>query len=403
MLLRDANPLPRTAWGETWRLLVALAVGLVLFGIVLADADQPGRAPVPALLPFLEVVFGVAALAVLPLRRRHPLPVAVATAVLGGVSSLAVGAALLALVSLSTHRRWRPVAVTALVSVLGGLAYEELRPAADGVWFSVLNVVIGALLVALTIAIGYYIGARRALVMSLRDRAETAEREQASRVAEARANERAQIAREMHDVLAHRISLVAMHSGALAYRTDLTAEETTGTATIIRDNAHLALTELREVLGVLRDPGRSTDGSVVEPPQPTLSSVGALVEGERASGREVGATIDVTDLDEAPTALSRNAFRIIQECLTNARKHAPDAPVTLAVRGGPGAGLDLRVSNPVPVRAAPATDLPANDLPLSGMGLAGVTERAVLSGGELTFGTDRRGHFVVHARLPWRA
>ncbi|GAB3078631.1 histidine kinase [Pedococcus soli] len=398
VLLRNASPLPRTVWGETWRLLLALAVGLVLFGIVLTDAEQPGAPQVPEVLPFLEVVFGVVALALLPFRRRFPLPVALATAALSGVSSLAVGAGLIAMVSLASHRRWRPVALAALVSVAGGLTYEALRPTRDSLWFSLLNVVIGALLVSLTISIGYYIGARRDLMASLRDRADTAEREQASRVAEARANERAQIAREMHDVLAHRISLVAMHSGALAYRSDLTPDETTRTAAVIRDNAHLALTELREVLGVLRDPTKGDlDAPGVEPPQPSLESVQALVDEERAAGREVASSIEVSHLEDAPNALSRNAFRIIQECLTNARKHAPGAPVSLAVTGAPGVGLDIRVSNAVAVPAL------AHPLPQSGMGLAGVTERAVLSGGELTFGTDRRGQFVVRARLPWRA
>ena len=398
VLIRNPSPLPRTVWGEAWRLLLALAVGMVLFGFVLAEADAPGAPEVPEVVPFIELVLGVVALTIVPFRRRFPLPVAVATAACSGASSLAAGAALLALVSLSTHRRWRPVAVAAVVSVLGGVTYEALRPSIDGLWASILNTVIGGLLVALVIAIGYYIGARRALVTSLRDRADTAEREQASRVAEARANERAQIAREMHDVLAHRISLVAMHSGALAYRTDLSPEETTRTASVIRDNAHLALSELREVLGVLRDPSQVVDGTGLEPPQPTLVAVQSLVDEERSSGRDVQFSIDVAALETAPTALSRNAFRIVQECLTNARKHAPGVPVTLGISGGPGSGIDIRVSNSVPARAAGGHPLPA-----SGMGLAGVTERAVLSGGELTFGTDRRGQFVVRARLPWRA
>ena len=398
VLLRNPNPLPRTVWGETWRLLLALSSGILLFGLVLTEADAPGAPVVSEVVPFIEFFLGVAALALLPFRRRFPLPVAAATAVFTGASSMAAGAALIALVSLSTHRRWRPVAVVAVLSLLGGVTYEALRPSIDGLWVGLLTFVTGALLVALVIAVGYYIGARRDLVMSLRDRADTAEREQVSRVAEARANERAQIAREMHDVLAHRISLVAMHSGALAYRTDLSVDETTRTASIIRDNAHLALTELREVLGVLRDPSEGGQGSAVEPPQPTLGAVQTLVDQERASGREVVASIDVVDLESAPTALSRNAFRIIQECLTNARKHAPGVPVTLTLSGGPGVGLDICVSNPVPEPAATA-----HPLPPSGMGLAGVTERAALSGGRLTFGTDRRGQFVVGARLPWRA
>lgn len=398
VLLRNPAPLPRTVWGETWRLLLALAVGAAVFGAVLIDAQQPGRAEAPEALAFVEVVLGVVALALLPFRRRYPLPVALATAVLGSFSAFSAGASLIALVSLSTHRKWRPVALAAGVSVAGGVVYESLRPSADGVWGNVLNAVIGALLVALTIAIGYYIGTRRDLFGSWQARAETAEREQASRVAEARATERAVIAREMHDVLAHRISLVAMHSGALAYRTDLSAEETTRTAGVIRDNAHLALTELREVLGVLRDPSHVGATEAIEPPQPTLASVESLIADEVASGRTITARIDVDSIEAAPSALSRNAFRIIQECLTNARKHAPGVPVRLDVKGGPEAGLEIRVSNPVPVGAATASGLPR-----SGMGLAGVTERAVLSGGELTFGTDRRGEFVVRARLPWRA
>ena len=398
VLLRNPDPLPRTLWGETWRFLLALFSGIMLFGFILTEADAPGAPVVSEVVPVIEFVLGLVALALLPFRRRYPLPVALATAVCSGASSMAAGAALIALVSLSTHRRWRPVALVAVVSLLGGVTYEALRPSIDGLWAALATLVIGALLVALVIAVGYYIGARRDLVTSLHDRADTAEREQASRVAEARANERAQIAREMHDVLAHRISLVAMHSGALAYRTNLSVDETTRTATIIRDNAHLALTELREVLGVLRDPGNDPSAAVLEPPQPTLGSVRALIEEERASGREIVDSIDVLDLDLAPAALSRHAFRIIQECLTNARKHAPGVPVTLELSGGPGSGLDLRVSNPVPVPADTS-----HRLPPSGMGLAGITERAVLSGGELSFGPDERGQFVVRARLPWRA
>ena len=397
VLLRNPDPLPRTFWGETWRFLLALGSGIMLFGFTLTEADAPGAPVVSEVVPIIEFLLGIVALALLPFRRRYPLPVALATAVCSGASSMAAGAALIALVSLSTHRRWRPVTLVAVVSFLGGFTYEAMRPSVDGLWAALLTIMIGALFVALVIAIGYYIGARRDLVTSLHERADTAEREQASRVAEARANERAQIAREMHDVLAHRISLVAMHSGALAYRTNLSVDETTRTASIIRDNAHLALTELREVLGVLRDPGQD-DGAVLEPPQPTLGAVQALIEEERSSGREIVDRIDVVELDLAPAALSRHAFRIIQECLTNARKHAPGLPVTLDLSGGPGVGLDLRVSNPVP-----APVVTAHPLPPSGMGLAGVTERAALSGGELTFGPDGRGQFVVRARLPWRA
>ncbi len=107
-----------------------------------------------------------------------------------------------------------------------------------------------------------YIGSRRELLATLRERANTSEAVQAARVAQARAAERAQIAREMHDVLAHRISLVTMHAGALTYRTDLDADQMRATAEVIQENSHQAMVELREVLGLLRDgPGDSAPSS----------------------------------------------------------------------------------------------------------------------------------------------
>nr|WP_277352171.1 histidine kinase dimerization/phosphoacceptor domain-containing protein [Knoellia sp. DB2414S] len=180
---------------------------------------------------------------------------------------------------------------------MAGFLYEGVRPANDtgtlGGFLTTLA--LGILSVAVCVALGFYIGTRRALLASWRERAETAEREQASRVAEARANERARIAREMHDVLAHRISLVAMHSGALAYRTDLSRQETSQAAEVIRDNAHLALTELREVLGVLRLDNAPDDpaDAAVERPQPTLADLAELLEEARSAGARLTATVDL--------------------------------------------------------------------------------------------------------------
>ena len=129
-----------------------------------------------------------------------------------------------------------------------------------------------------------YIGSRRELLATLRERADTAEAEQAARVAQARTAERAQIAREMHDVLAHRISLVTMHAGALTYREDLTADEMRATAAVIQENSHQAMVELREVLGLLRDgPGDSAP----ELPQPSAVDLPALLDEARASGMRI--------------------------------------------------------------------------------------------------------------------
>jgi signal transduction histidine kinase len=416
-------PLPRVArtsrghvWGETWRLLVAFAFGLAVWGAVQAQLDHRGLDPTFGKNWLLvDVALGVASTVLLLWRRRWPLAVAVITAVVSGVSSVAVGASAVALVSLATRRQWRELAVVAVPWTLAGFSHALVYPTEDAV-VTLPNVVIGVLSFAVSVAVGWAIGERRAFVGSLHERAITAEREQSMRVVQAQLAERARIAREMHDVLAHRISLVAMHSGALAYRTDLSPQEVRDTAEVVRESANRALTELRAVLGVLRDvPAR--DGGAVggvldsagrhaldatplpEPPQPTLSDLDTLV----AEATSAGALVSLErsgDLAEVPDSVSRSAYRIVQECLTNARKHAPGARARVSVDAGPdGDGTDavrVTVRNGIPLR----TD--AGPSPQgAGLGLIGLSERAVLGGGELTYGRDRRGDFVVSARLPW--
>src|SRR5262249_43002929 len=152
----------------------------------------------------------------------------------------------------------------------------------NGPWWVELLVV-----VVITVAVlgwGAYIGSRRELIWSFKNRAERAEAEQELRTAQARANERARIAREMHDVLAHRISQVSIHAGALASRTALDAAQMRASATIIQDTAPQALADLRSVLGVLRAP---ETGRPLEPPQPTYADLVSLVDAVRAAGLEV--------------------------------------------------------------------------------------------------------------------
>ena len=397
MLIRVAEPQRRTVWGEAWRVVLAGVLGVLILIAVYIDSEDRLTQERQDFITTLDLLAGLVGLVVLTLRRRWPLPTAFTLALLTAVSSSAVPAAGIAVISLATHRRWRPLAVVAVPWVVSGFVFEMVRPSGTGATVIATNLIISALCLGFAIALGYYIGARRDLFASWRERAETAEREQASRVAQARANERARIAREMHDVLAHRISLVAMHSGALAYRTDLTAEETTAAAAVVRDNAHLALTELRDVLGVLRsvDDADEPGDAGPERPQPTLADLDELLSEARAAGSRIDAQVSVEDLSSAPESLSRNGFRVVQEALTNARKHAPGQPVELTLTGRAGEGLTITARNGIP------TQQRTSPLPLSGMGLTGLTERALLSGGTLTFGPDRRGDFVVRAWLPW--
>jgi signal transduction histidine kinase len=150
---------------------------------------------------------------------------------------------------------------------------------------------------------------------------------------------REEIAREMHGVLGHRLSLLSVHAGALAYRPDASTEEVSGAAEIIRSSAHQALQDLREVIGVLRAP-------VGELPQPTFADLPQLVEGSRKAGFPVDLTLDAPG--PLPDRVGRTAYRIVQEDLTNAMKHAPGQQVTISVTGAPGNGLHVELRNAAP-------------------------------------------------------
>jgi len=381
----------RHLWGETWRTLSAATAGAL---ILLAVAAAPAKGYADGSAWFVvDIACGLASLVLLHYRRRWPVPVALVLALSTAVVVTTSGSAGVALISLTTHRRRRATAALAVVTLIAGMTFQYIHPDPGGGsedWIT--NIIINVLVVAFCVSTGSAIGARRELVAGLQSRLRNAEREQVLLAAQARVSERARIAREMHDVLAHRISLVAMHSGALAYRTDLSVDEMRESSSIIRDNAHLALSELREVLGVLRDPD-SGDEAPPDAPQPTLHDLPDLVDQARAGDGPVDLYLPQS-LEGMSELVSRNAFRIIQECLTNRRKHAPDARLTITVERR-GDRVHLEARNAIP----PARDEQA--MPSSGLGLVGLTERAVLTGGELTYGRDRAGDFVVRAWLPW--
>jgi signal transduction histidine kinase len=242
---------------------------------------------------------------------------------------------------------------------------------------------------------GMFVRARRQLVVSLRDRAERAEAEQQLRVEQARQAERARIAREMHDVLAHRISLLSLHAGALEFRPDAPPEEVARAAGVIRASAHQALEDLRAVIGVLRD-GPGGDGAP-ERPQPTLADLPALVDESRAAGMRVSFSSSLADDAVVPDGVGRNAYRVVQEGLTNARKHARGSAVDVVVAGSPGEGLEIEIRNRLPVGALAA----AAEIPGAGTGIVGLAERASLAGGRLEHGRTDAGDYRLWAWLPW--
>jgi signal transduction histidine kinase len=238
-----------------------------------------------------------------------------------------------------------------------------------------------------------YIRARRLLLWTLRERALRAEADQRLHEDQARMAERTRIAREMHDVLAHRISLLALHAGGLEVRPDLPPAQVRETAGLLRSTARQALEELRGVIGVLRD--ESGQDLIAPGPQPTLSDIDRLVEENRAAGRTVDLEMRVQHPGDLPGGLGRDAYRIVQEALTNIGKHASGTAAQVRVTGGPGEGLHVNVRNQQPAQVAARPALPG-----SGSGLLGLQERVALAGGTLVHGPDG-GEFVVDAELPW--
>ncbi|WP_375256751.1 sensor histidine kinase [Streptomyces sp. MNP-20] len=366
--------------------------GFFLVAVVIGLIGADGVAKNPALSEStvaIDQLIGAASCAAVWLRRRWPVGLAVAMLLVGLVSDSAGGATLVAYFTLAVHR---PFKYSALIGGLGVATipvFFWLRP--DGETPYLVSVVLTSMLILVVLAWGMLVRSRRQLLIALRDRARRAENEAALRAEQAQRLAREAIAREMHDVLAHRLTLLSVHAGALEFRPDAPQAEIARAAGVIRESAHEALQDLRQVIGVLRGGEAETSSGR---PQPTLAALDTLVAESRDAGMKVVLDLRVADPAAVPAAIGRTAYRIAQEALTNARKHAPGAEVTVTVAGAADEGLTVTVRNPAPPGEVPP-------VPGSGQGLIGLTERASLAGGRLSHGTRHGGGFVVEAWLPW--
>src|SRR5215207_5503370 len=350
--------------------VVDVTIYLVAFAIsaaTLADTWQMH----PPWLRVVAVVVGIATLVSLHWRRTHPAAVGIGVGAVSLVILPASGANLAATFNAAIRARGRDLAVIAGLLIAWAFASPLLYPSGGSYWSNA-----GACLLVTGVVLGWglFVRARRELVRSLRAQGDRAAEE----------------ARAMHDVLAHRLSLLSVHAGALEFHPDAPAEEVAEAAGVIRQSAKTALEELRSVIGVLRE---DSGESLTQPPQPTLADLAALVEESRAAGMRITARIELGDA-APPAAVGRTAYRIAQEGLTNARKHAPGAAVTLTVRA-PDGDLQVEVRSLAPVAVAAAAPLPG-----AGTGLIGLAERVSLAGGTLEHGVDPDGAFVLRASLP---
>ncbi len=353
-----------------------MAVGAAFLVAVVVE-NNPPRGEVA-----IQAIVGVVATLALWWRRRWPMAIALLMVPLSFVSAMVQVAGLVAVFTVSVLRR-AALAVTAAVAFwLPTLVLHRID--ADSVESYLAAVAFSATLAAAAMGWGMFVRARQQLVASLHQRALRAEADQHDRVARARQAERTRIAREMHDVLGHRLSLLSMHAGALEYRPDASPAELAEAAGTVREQARLALGDLRDIVAVLRD-----DSEEPQRPQPTLDDLPALVAESTTAGVSVDAYFDVP---VAPAPTGRHAYRIVQEALTNARRHAPGEVVVLRVEGDEARGLTITTTNRVV--GHPSSDCAAS-------GLVGMAERARLVGGRLDHGTTIDGTYRVTAWLPW--
>ncbi|MFF8832596.1 sensor histidine kinase [Streptomyces sp. NPDC015131] len=418
-------------WWERRRSAV-LDVSLGAVSALECGAEGVGFAQDAGLPVPVGVLFGLVAGAVLVLRRRWPIAVvlvsiAITPAEMGylmsfvGLYTLAASEVPRRIIAALAGMSLVAVLIVTFVRVRQDIASADFDP---GPWYVPLMAVFMSLgLNAPPVLFGLYIGARRRLMESLRERADSLEQELSlladraeQRAQMARTEERTRIAREMHDVVAHRVSLMVVHAAALQAVAVKDPQKAARNAALVGDMGRQALTELREMLGVLRaaDPGAAPargavpleavgraaaaaasggGGAGTADEGPCLDAVEALVEESRQAGMVVELLVSGEARPCGP-AVERTAYRVVQEGLTNVHKHAPGAKVVvrLAHRDGEVA---MQVENgPSDGTAADA------GLPSGGNGLVGMRERVTALGGVFVSGPTDAGGFKVSAVLP---
>ncbi|MBZ2197919.1 sensor histidine kinase [Occultella gossypii] len=398
----------RAPWWRT-ALLVVAAFCASIMSVAFSDWGQgiSGENTGVALGLFFAAI---AVPALLGWRHRWPFLVTLVAAGVAVVLPVGTSTALFALVSLVAHRSgprvwWTAGAVgvatmvTAIRDVLAETMAESFpktmlgptgappeTPVELSWWFVPLAV---ALALGPAIGLGLVLRARR-LSRAADRRADEAVGDSARLGDElARQVERERIAREVHDVLGHRLSLLNLHAGALEVNAQ-DDDELARSAALVRASAGQSVEDLRSLLSVLRqDPG--ADHAL---PEASLVDLPAVIDETVRTGVPVSATVYLDQAESADPALARAVYRIVQELLTNARKHASGQQIRLAVTGGPSNGVSIDARNPY--RPAPAGGAP-------GRGLQGIAERVELLGGRLQYGVDDGGAtFRVTVTLPWR-
>lgn len=427
--------------------------------------------------PVLEaagILTGLALLVAFFLRRRWPVPITVVSALASVVAALDTTVGLIAFTTVVRRSRslrdpvpWATgmlLAVGTLTALFRDASYGATGSSMIGAFnssspdphavthVSVLQVLFLAVVaMSLPVGVGLWLRARDGEKKARRRAREAADASaQAERTAQEQTRtstrladtislqaERERVAREVHDGLGHRLSLLALHAAALEQGVLETSESShapegsqapdsagavgeddpRAAAQRVRQEAQGAMRDLRSLLAVLREPVGAVE------PAPRLEDLREVVDGVLAARQPLSSSIYLDRAAQADEVLSRAVYRIVQESLTNARKHSPGTSVQLRVEGGPDTGIDITCSNRISRTEPEAQDPEPYEVPQAsgadrgaasgpgvvvgdpqgGSGLRGMAQRAAICGGTFHAGPDGQGRFVVSAHLPWRS
>lgn len=328
-------------------------------------------------------------------RDRIIVLLAYATLLIGAPTSLGGPASLIATIWIGKRDRLRALAGT-LTAVVASWAASPLGPGFNpDLNDSVLTLFFGVLMTIVGVVVGLELGTREDVYLSWKREAAATSAEQAARAEQARLEERERISREMHDSLAHRLSLISLHAGALATRTDLGPEQTRRIADQIQSLSADAYAELRSILSVLHDGGEPDASSI------SWEDVEATIIKEIAAGQDVrfDAHPDWEDhFDSAAPTVRRAIRRLVEEAVTNARRHSPDAPLSVSFTCEQ-AILTVTCTNPLPFDTHNDPALRESASPGSGIGLDSMRDRVEGVGGTLDVSTHD-GLFTLTAMIP---
>jgi len=408
----EYTPIPdsdRPPWWRTAGYLGATAF-MGLFSLVFSPI---GRAVTPGASGAQTLILLVGLLACLGLpvllcwRHRIPFTVTLVTAAVAVVMPIGNALLLVALSTLIGRRRgpavWWTTAAAGLASAWVVVADSLAQPRGASFWKAWLGPqpsdysepydlpalwVIGIIAAQLAVAISLGLLVRSRREARSAGEAVTVEKETVVRLGDevARREERERIAREVHDAMGYRLSLLNLHAGALEANST-NNPRVAESARLIRETAAATMDDLRSLLAVLREPMGADQPSV------SLVDLAQVVQESFGTSQPLSSSIFIQDAETADPALARAVYRIVQELLTNARKHAPSQPVALSVTGSPSAGVVIETRN----RYVGVTVAPMG----SSRGLAGISERAQLLGGTVRSGLDGTD-FRVRVELPWR-